>query len=188
MAFKFIPTDIQGLILVEPDIFPDARGHFVELFRADRYRDAGITRAFVQDNRSHSKRGVLRGLHYQAGHPQGKLVTVIQGEILDVAVDLRRGSPTFGKHFSCVLSFENRRQLYIPEGFAHGLCALSETADVMYKCTEFYYPNDDFGVRWNDPTLKIAWPLANPTLSPKDAALPLLSEIPEERLPRYCPA
>ena len=157
----------------------------METYNEKRYRDLGLSTSFVQDNYSHSCRGTLRGLHYQLKQAQGKLVSVIWGEIFDVAVDIRRGSPTFGRWVGMVLSDKNRHQLYIPEGFAHGFCVLSEKADVMYKCTDFYAPDDDYGVNWADHEIGITWSQEAPLLSDKDAALRRLADIPESELPVY---
>ena len=166
-------------------VFEDDRGFFLETYHAQKYKEIGLTQVFVQDNHSHSRRGTLRGLHYQLNHPQGKLVYVITGEIFDVAVDIRRGSPTFGQWTGTLLSERNKRQLFIPAGFAHGLCVLSETADVMYKCTDLYAPGDEYGILWSDPTIDIVWPMENPILSEKDAKNPTLKDVPEECLPLY---
>ena len=157
----------------------------METYHQEKYAKGGINKPFVQDNRSHSKKGVLRGLHYQLRFPQGKLVCVITGEIFDVAVDIRRGSPTFGKWEGVYLSSENNRQIFIPEGFAHGFCVLSETADVLYKCSDFYNPDDEFGILWSDPTIGIEWPVAEPIISPKDGQSPQLGEITDSLLPSY---
>lgn len=171
------PTDLPGVVLVELAAFRDARGQFAETYQRDRYRAAGITAEFVQDNASSSRRGVLRGLHYRVGRPEGKLVHVTRGEVFDVAVDIRRSSPTFGRWFGTVLSADNHCQLWIPPGFAHGFLALSD-ADLAYKITETYAPGDERAIRWDDPDLAIAWPLGGPgdpivpLLSPKDAAAP----------------
>jgi dTDP-4-dehydrorhamnose 3,5-epimerase len=177
--------DLPGVYMLEPRIFTDARGFFMELWHATRYQQARIPRAFVQDNYSHSTRGVLRGLHYQLNHPQGKLVSVFSGEVFDVAVDIRCGSPTFGQWVGVRLSGQNHRQLYIPPGFAHGFCVLSSTADFLYKCTDFYTPEDEYGLRWDDPHLAITWPLTTPLLSARDAAYPTLDTIPPEYLPVF---
>jgi len=185
MPVKFADTELPGVVIVEPEVFEDERGFFLETFHKGKYADGGIDRSFVQDNHSHSKKGVLRGLHYQVAHPQAKLIYVAAGEIFDVAVDIRRDSPTFGKWISTILSSENRRQIFIPEGFAHGFCVLSESADVTYKCSDFYYPDDDRGILWSDPTIGIKWPIAGPVLSAKDRAYPKLGEIPEGELPVY---
>lgn len=174
---------LAGVLIFEPAAYPDARGYFTETYHADKYREAGLDRTFVQDNFSFSKRHVLRGLHYQRQFPQGKLVYVAHGEIFDVAVDLRPDSSTFGQWEGYTLSAENHHQLYVPEGFAHGFVVLSETALVMYKCTDVYRPKDDRGVRWNDPTLAVDWPVAEPVLSAKDAALPLWAEVPASERP-----
>lgn len=176
---------ISGVVLIQPRVFPDDRGYFTETYHARKYSEAGLHRAFVQDNMSFSRQRVLRGLHYQRSCPQGKLVYAAQGEILDVAVDIRRGSPTFGQWEAHVLSEKNHHQLYVPEGCAHGFLVLSDTAAVMYKCTELYDPSDDRGLRWNDPDIAIDWPINNPVLSEKDAALPGLRELDEDMLPVY---
>ncbi len=176
---------LSEVIVIEPDVFEDQRGYFSEAFQKERYQEAGIKGQFVQDNLSFSQKGVLRGLHYQYPHQQAKLVFVVHGEIFDVAVDIRDGSPTFGKWTSVVLSSENHRQLYIPKGFAHGFCVLSDTAVVIYKCDEYYFPEDDGGIIWSDPELGIDWPLSSPILSAKDKGLPRLKEIPPSRLPSY---
>jgi dTDP-4-dehydrorhamnose 3,5-epimerase len=172
---KFSETDLPGVVLVEPDVFRDARGFFLETFHARKYRDGGIAYDFVQDNHSRSQRGTLRGLHAQRTKPQGKLVRALQGEIFDVAVDIRKGSPTFGKWTAATLSSENFRQLFVPPGFAHGFCVVSEFAEVEYKCTDFYDPADEIGVLWN--SAGIEWPLREPLLSKKDAALPPLDQL-----------
>jgi len=183
---KIIPTDeLPEVKIIEPDVFTDDRGYFFEIFQKERFLQYDIPPLFVQDNISFSRRGVLRGLHYQLAHSQGKLVTVVHGEIFDVAVDIRKGSPSFGKWTSIILSSESRLQLYIPEGFAHGFCVLSESAHVLYKCTDYYAPLDERGIVWNDGTLDIPWPLKDPVLSPKDAALPELKAIPGNDLPDF---
>src|SRR6266478_8710714 len=164
-------------LIVEPDVFRDARGFFVETFHAERYRQGGIPYDFVQDNHSRSLRGSLRGLHAQRTRPQGKLVRAVRGEIFDVAVDIRPGSATFGKWVGDRLSEESFRQMFIPPGFAHGFCVLSEVAEVAYKCSDFYDRSDEIGFRWNDPAVGIAWPIRDPLLSEKDAALPTLAEL-----------
>ena len=174
---KFTATQLPEVVLVEPAIHRDARGFFLETFHQGKFRAAGLDLAFVQDNHSKSQRGTLRGLHAQRLHPQGKLVRVLRGQIFDVAVDIRPGSPTFGQHASAVLSDENFHQLWVPPGFAHGFCVTSEVAEVEYKCTDLYSPGDEIGVRWNDPALGIAWPVGEPILSGKDAALPTLAEL-----------
>jgi len=178
-------TRLPGVLVVEPRVFRDARGYFYESFNAARYREAGIDLPFVQDNFSRSRRGALRGLHLQQPHPQGKLVSVLAGEVFDVAVDVRVGSPTFGQWVGERLDGESKRQLYVPPGFAHGFCVLSDDTVFHYKCTDLYHPEAELSVAWNDPDLGIEWPVQGPVLSGKDAAAPKLSEIPRERLPRY---
>ena len=173
---KFIATELEGVVLVEPQVFGDERGFFMETFHRPKFAAAGIDVEFVQDNHSRSRGGVLRGLHYQLTRPQGKLVRAIRGSILDVAVDVRRSSPTFGKVVAFELSEENKRQLYVPPGFAHGFCVTSDIAEVVYKCTDVYAPHDERTVLWNDPSLKIAWPLENPLVSEKDQRGVLLSQ------------
>ena len=166
----FQPTPLTGCLLVEPKVFSDDRGCFLETYSRPKFADAGIDLEFVQDNHSHSRRNVVRGLHYQLQRPQGKLVRVVRGEVFDVAVDLRRSSPTCGRWFGVILSEANQRQLYIPPGFAHGFCVTGESADLLYKCTDVYHPEDERTIRWNDPTLKIDWPLSDSAVvSPKDA-------------------
>lgn len=184
-ALQAIEGKLSGLRLIQPTAFPDARGFFTETYHVDKYREAGIQQTFLQDNFSFSKRHVLRGLHFQSRFPQGKLVFVIQGEIYDVAVDLRRGSPTFGQWEAYVLSEENHHQLYVPEGFAHGFVVLSETAAVVYKCTDVYRPANDCGLRWDDEELGINWPVQPELLSDKDAALPTLRELDIGTLPTF---
>jgi dTDP-4-dehydrorhamnose 3,5-epimerase len=175
-------TALSGVLLLEPRVFRDSRGFFAETWHRERYAQLGIGAHFVQDNVSFSRRGVLRGLHYQNPSAQGKLVSVLQGEVFDVAVDLRRGSPTFARWVGIELSAENLRQLWIPEGFAHGFVVTSETALFSYKCTEFYRPEHERSLRWNDPEIGIEWPVPEPVLSPKDAEAPLLREVPESSL------
>jgi len=182
MPLHFEPTELDEVLLCVPEVFCDARGFFVECYHAAKYVNGGVQTVFVQDNRSRSSKGVLRGLHYQIHKPQAKLVTCIQGEIYDVAVDIRKGSPTFGKWSAAMLTESNHHQLFIPGGFAHGFCVVSESAEIMYKCSEFYDPRDDRGIRWNDPDLRINWPTTTPVLSAKDAALPFLKEA---ELPLY---
>lgn len=177
---KFIETKLHGVVIVEPAVFEDPRGYFLETYHAGKYAAGGIRGPFVQDNFSHSVRGTLRGLHYQLAHAQGKLVMALEGRIFDVAVDIRKGSPTFGQWVGVELSGENKRQLYVPPGFAHGFCVLSETADVLYKCTDVYAPKDERGILWNDPTIAIAWPITTPRLSRKDGAYTRLSEMADE--------
>ena len=181
---KVSETALPGVLILEPEVFADTRGFFLETYHRQRYAACGLPADFVQDNLSFSTRGVLRGLHYQQPRAQGKLVCALQGEVWDVAVDLRAGSSQFGRWTAVTLSAENRRQLYIPPGFAHGFCVLSDAALFSYKCTEFYDQAGDAGVRWDDPELGIAWPVAGPVLSEKDRRLPLLREVPEGRLPR----
>ena len=177
MTLKFHPTELPGVLLIEPDVFRDGRGFFLETFHARKYREGGIAFDFVQDNHSRSERGTLRGLHAQLRRPQGKLVRAVRGEIFDVAVDLRPGSKTFGRWTGATLSAENFRQIWVPPLFAHGFCVLSEAAEVEYKCTDFYDKADEIGIAWNDLEIGIAWPLREPLLSAKDAALPRLSEV-----------
>ena len=178
-------TDLPGVLIFEPDRFKDERGFFMETYNQQRYGSLGLSCDFVQDNHSLSHREVLRGLHYQLKHPQGKFVYVVRGEIFDVAVDIRQGSPTFCKWAGVRLSVENKKQLYIPEGFAHGFFVLSERADVLYKCTEVYRPDDEYGIIWSDRQIGIDWPEGNPILSDKDAELPSMAEIGPENLPVY---
>jgi dTDP-4-dehydrorhamnose 3,5-epimerase len=182
---NILTTDLPGVKIVEPKVFGDARGFFVETWQQRRYAEAGLGGTMVQDNMSRSVGNVLRGLHYQYPQPQGKLVYVIEGEILDVAVDVRRGSPTFGQWVSVTLSAENKRQVFLPEGFAHGFYVVSPSALVAYKCTTPYEPKFDRGVRWDDPQLSIEWPTSTPILSAKDQALPLLRDISPDLLPRF---
>jgi dTDP-4-dehydrorhamnose 3,5-epimerase len=173
------PTKIKDLLLLEPTVHRDPRGFFLESWHQDRLAAYGVPGQFVQDNQSHSIRGTLRGLHYQVGTPQGKLVRVVAGEVFDVAVDLRRSSPTFGQWDTALLSSQNHLQLWIPPGFAHGFYVVSETADLLYKCTEYYLPTGDRAIRWNDPDIAIEWPLLGgcpPILSAKDAAAPRLRD------------
>jgi len=185
MTLKCTEKSLPGVFLIEPMVFEDDRGFFLETYHEKKYPEAGIDKPFVQDNHSHSCRGTLRGLHYQLKHPQGKLVYVIRGEIFDVAVDIRRGSPTFGQWTGTILSEKNKHQLFIPEGFAHGLCVISETADVVYKCTDLYTTGDEYGILWSDPVIGIDWPVENPVLSEKDAESPRLMDVPEELFPLY---
>ena len=173
---KIFETPIPDLLVIEPRVFGDERGFFLETFNAARFAERGLPTEFVQDNHSRSARGVLRGLHYQRRSPQGKLVSVVRGEIWDVAVDIREGSPTFGQWYGMTLTEKKRQLLWIPPGFAHGFCVLSDGADVLYKCTTLYDAADDRGIRWNDPALGIEWPIADPILSAKDRALPSLAE------------
>lgn len=174
---KVMETRLPDVLIVEPRIHGDERGFFVETFQAERYARAGISSPFVQDNHSRSRRGVLRGLHAQRQHPQGKLVRTARGEVFDVVVDIDPGSATFGQWVGVTLSDSNQRQLWIPPGYAHGFLVLSELADFEYKCTDYYYPKDEIGVIWNDHDIGITWPLGNPIVSDKDLALPQLSEL-----------
>ncbi len=179
-------TKLPEVKIVIPVVYHDDRGFFLETYHAPKYLELGIPSTFVQDNHSHSRKGVLRGLHYQLNHPQAKLIYVTYGEIYDVAVDIRIGSPTFGQWVGHHLSGENHHQLYIPEGFAHGFYVLSDRADVIYKCSDVYVPGDEYGIAWNDPQLNIDWPLSGtPIVSPKDSQLPFLADVPEKQLPHY---
>lgn len=181
---RVVETELPGVRVVEPTVFGDSRGFFFESYNAERYRAAGIAATFVQDNHSRSVGPVLRGLHAQRTKPQGKLVRVLEGEIWDVAVDVRRGAPTFGKWLSVVLSAANFRQIYVPPGFLHGFCVLQSPAQIEYKVTDSWDPSDEIGVIWNDPELAVAWPVTAPLLSEKDRRLPRLSEI-RDLLPRW---
>lgn len=181
---KVTPLEIPGVLLIEPDLFHDSRGLFCETFHTRRYTEAGVSEAFVQDNFSRSTHGTLRGLHYQEPHAQGKLVMVVEGEVYDVVVDIRKGSPTFGRWHGIDLSSTNFRQLYVPPGCAHGFCVTSAQASVLYKCTDFYSPKDERGIIWNDPVLAISWPVSRPLLSPKDQAYRTLEAVHAE-LPLY---
>ena len=182
---KVTAAKIPGLLIIDPVVHGDARGFFVETYSRDRYAEAGVSGDFVQDNLSSSRRGILRGLHLQHPRGQGKLCSVIEGEVFDVAVDVRIGSPTFGKWDGVTLSSDNKRQLYIPPGFAHGLCIVSERALFSYKCTDFYSVENEIGVAWNDEDIGIEWPIDAPLLSDKDRANPKLRDISPDRLPRY---
>ncbi|MQT42249.1 dTDP-4-dehydrorhamnose 3,5-epimerase [Pseudomonas sp. FSL R10-0765] len=172
-----IETALAGVLIIEPKVFGDQRGFFLEGFQTERYRDAGITLPFVQDNHSRSQYGVLRGLHFQRTRPQGKLVSVSRGSVYDVAVDINPESPTCGQFVGIELNDENHRQLWIPPGYAHGFCVLSETADFHYKCTDLYYPEDEGGLIWNDPEVNIPWPVDAPKLSAKDQCNPTLLQL-----------
>ncbi len=187
MTFKITQTKLPGVILIDTKTFCDNRGFFLETFHLQKYDEIGLQKPFVQDNHSRSAGGVIRGLHYQLKHPQAKLVYVVQGEIFDVAVDIRRGSDTFGRWTAAVLSDKNHQQMYIPEGFAHGFCVLSDSADVTYKCTDIYTPGDDFGIHFADPQININWPTPNPILSEKDQQNPTLKSINPDLLPTYQP-
>ena len=182
---KVIETELPGALIVEPDVFGDARGFFLETWNSTRYGELGIENHFVQDNLSFSAHSVLRGLHFQNPQAQGKLVSVLQGEVFDVAVDIRVGSPTFGHWTGVTLSAENKRQFWVPPGFAHGFLVTGENALFSYKCTDYYAPDYDRSILWNDPKIGIVWPLEAPSLSDKDSAAPPLEGMPEERLPRY---
>jgi dTDP-4-dehydrorhamnose 3,5-epimerase len=179
---KVIPTSIPEVLIVEPRVFPDERGYFLETWNRQRYADAGIDVEFVQDNLSFSRRGVLRGLHYQNPGAQGKLVSVAQGEVFDVAVDLRTDSPTFGRWVGATLSHENQRRLWVPAGFAHGFVVTSDTAVFAYKCTDYYAPQHERSLLWNDPEIGIRWPVESPIVSAKDAEAPTLRGTPPEAL------
>lgn len=157
--FNFTGTDIKGVYIIEPKVYGDDRGYFMETYNSNAFREAGLDMVFVQDNQSKSRKGVLRGLHFQIRHPQGKLVRVLSGTVFDVCVDIRKGSPTFGKWHGVILTGENKKQFYVPAGCAHGFLVLSEEAEFAYKCTDFYHPEDEGGIIWNDPTIGIEWPL-----------------------------
>jgi dTDP-4-dehydrorhamnose 3,5-epimerase len=174
---KVIETQLAGVLIIEPKVFGDHRGFFLETFQVERYRDAGIGLPFVQDNHSRSQRGVLRGLHFQRTRPQGKLVSVSRGAVYDVAVDINPDSPTCGQYVGVELNDENHRQLWVPPGYAHGFCVLSEVADFQYKCTDYYQPEDEGGLLWNDPDVGIPWPVAEPQLSAKDQLNPRLRDL-----------
>jgi dTDP-4-dehydrorhamnose 3,5-epimerase len=180
---NIITTSIEGILIIEPQTFEDQRGFFMETYNQSRYVEAGVNKVFVQDNLSYSLKGTVRGLHFQIKNPQAKLVHVITGEIFDVAVDIRPGSATFGQWTGIHLSDKNRRQLYIPEGFAHGFCVLSDAARFSYKCSDFYAPEDEGGIIWSDPDIGISWPLENPIISEKDKQYPKLSDLKHEQLP-----
>ncbi len=183
---QVVKTDIPEILLIKPKVFGDARGFFLETYNKERYMAAGFPDVdFVQDNHSRSSKGVLRGLHFQLDNPQGKLVQVTTGSVFDVAVDVRVGSPTFGQWYGCVLSEENHHQLWVPPKFAHGFCVLSEMADFVYKCTDYYQPSDEGGVLWNDAALAIDWPLEHPQLSEKDTMYTCLKDIDHSKLPKY---
>ncbi len=184
---KVIETRLPGVVVIEPKVFGDSRGFFYESYNADAYREAGIDRVFVQSNVSRSSHGVLRGLHYQWPRPQGKLVSVLEGEVYDVAVDIRRGSPNFGQWVAAVLSADNHRHFWIPEGFAHGFCVLSESAIFSYQCSDIYQPQNEMSLQWNDGDLAIDWPISQPSLADKDRKARPLAEIDPERLPIYAP-
>jgi len=185
VELRIEPLVLEGVRLIRPVCHGDARGYFLETHHGRKYAERGLDAVFVQDNHSRSARGILRGLHYQLRRPQGKLVMAVRGAIWDVAVDIRRGSPTFGRWVGRELSDANHEQLYIPPGFAHGFCVLSETADVWYKCTEYYDPADDRGVIWSDPDLAIDWPKMDYRISAKDGRQPRLAELTADQLPAY---
>ena len=183
---KVIPSNIPDVLIIEPDVFGDERGFFMETWHADKYLAQGIDASFVQDNHSRSRRGVLRGLHYQLKRPQGKLARVTSGAVYDVAVDIRRGSPTFGQWVGVELSADNQKQIYVPPGFAHGFSVLSESADFLYKCTDFYAPEDEHGIIWNDPDIGIDWPDEDFFVSEKDSKNRPFKEIMDlDILPEY---
>jgi dTDP-4-dehydrorhamnose 3,5-epimerase len=181
---RFLTTALPGVLVIEPDVFRDPRGFFFETYHTRKYREGGVGATFVQDNHSRSTRGTLRGMHAQRVHPQGKLVRVVLGEVFDVVVDIRRGAPTFMQWFSVTLSADNFRQCYVPPGFAHGFLVTSEVAEFEYKCTDFYDPQDELRILWNDPAIGIAWPVQDPVLSDKDRAARPLAEL-MDHLPQY---
>lgn len=181
---KLVPTPLPGVLVVEPEVFRDERGFFLEVWNAGKFAAQGLDVAFVQDNHSLSRRGTLRGLHVQSPNSQGKLVRCTEGTIFDVAVDIRQGSPTFAQWFGVELSAETFRQLWVPPDFAHGFCVLSDRAQVEYKCTTLYDPAADLSISWNDPSIAVEWPIAEPVLSPKDRGARRLAEL-ADRLPRY---
>ncbi|AQS10760.1 dTDP-4-dehydrorhamnose 3,5-epimerase [Clostridium saccharobutylicum] len=186
--FKFNKTQINGLYIIEPKVFNDTRGYFMEAYNKEHFKKAGLNMNFVQDNESRSSKGVLRGLHFQKKHSQGKLVRVIKGKVFDVAVDLRVASESYGKYESVILSEENKKQIYIPEGFAHGFLVLSDEAIFNYKCTDFYYPKYESGVKWNDADINVEWPLdqiKNIILSEKDKKHPNLKELDLSEFPQF---
>jgi dTDP-4-dehydrorhamnose 3,5-epimerase len=180
-----IKTSLPDVWELQPKMFRDARGFFLETYNLNRFAEIGIRETFVQDNHSRSAKGTLRGLHYQLRHAQAKLCRVVEGEAFDVAVDIRLGSPTFGKWASVLLSAEKQNQIFIPAGFAHGFAALTDSVQFLYKCSEFYVPGDEHGIRWNDPALAIAFPISDPLISEKDAKYGTLAEMPQEFLPHY---
>ncbi len=183
--FERIETAIPGVIIIQPRVWRDDRGFFLETYRTDQFAQLGVPDAFVQVNHSCSRRGTLRGLHYQLRHSQAKLCRVVRGEVLDVAVDIRRGSPTFAQWASAVLSAENKRQIYIPRGFAHGFIVISDEAEFLYKCSDFYDPASEHGIHWRDPQLAIGWGITDPLVSEKDGRYPFLAAVPAELLPVY---
>jgi dTDP-4-dehydrorhamnose 3,5-epimerase len=181
---RFVPAVIPGVVVIEPDVHRDPRGFFLETYHAEKYQAGGVPGVFVQDNQSRSTGGTIRGLHLQLRHPQGKLIRVIEGEIFDVAVDVRRGSPDFGKWVGVTLSAENFKQCYIPPGFAHGFAVVSDVAQVEYKCTDLYDPGGELGIAWDDPEIRVAWPIDKPVLSDRDKRHPSLSAV-IGRLPSF---
>lgn len=187
-TFERLETSLAGVCLIQPKVFGDARGFFFESYHEAKFLSLGITDRFVQDNHSHSSKNVLRGLHYQLRRPQAKLCRVVEGEVLDVAVDVRLGSPSFGKWVSAVLSSKSFNQIYIPAGFAHGFLTLSESVHFLYKCSGFYDPADEYGVLWSDPRLGIEWGSSQPLVSPKDSKFLPLDQVPQDRLPKYLAA
>lgn len=176
-----IETKLPGVLIIEPKVYGDHRGFFLETFQVERYREIGITLPFVQDNHSRSRKGVLRGLHFQRTRPQGKLVSVSRGAVYDVAVDINPDSPTCGQYVGVELSDDNHRQLWVPPGYAHGFCVISDVADFQYKCTDLYFPDDEGGLAWDDPDVAIPWPLTDPQLSPKDQENPTLKQLLADR-------
>ncbi len=182
---KVIQTKLPGILVFEPDVFGDSRGWFEETFSSKRYEEAGLHLPFVQDNVSFSQKNVLRGLHYQYPQPQGKLVQVFSGAVFDAAVDIRAGSPTFGQWFGETLTIENHKQMYIPPGFAHGFCVISDTVLFCYKCTDYYNQQTEAGIIYNDPDIGIKWPIDSPQISKRDAGLLRLKDIPQNKLPQY---
>ncbi|HEV3139045.1 MAG TPA: dTDP-4-dehydrorhamnose 3,5-epimerase [Vicinamibacterales bacterium] len=181
---QIVPTKLPGVVIIEPDMHRDERGFLAETFQADRYRRHGIDGPFVQENHARSTGRTLRGLHLQRARPQGKLIRVVAGVVFDVAVDVRRGSPTFGRWVGLTLSAENFRQCYVPAGFAHGFCVVGDVAEVIYKCTDMYDPSSEIGIAWNDPSLAIDWPIREPILSARDRANPILADV-MDLLPEY---
>jgi dTDP-4-dehydrorhamnose 3,5-epimerase len=177
---RVVSTDLPGVVVIEPEVHADGRGFFLETYHAERYQQHGIEGPFVQDNHSRSAAGTLRGLHVQPRRPQGKLIRVIEGEVYDVAVDVRRGSPTFGRWVAVTLTADNFKQCYVPPGFAHGFCVVSPIAQVEYKCTDLYDPASEIGVAWNDPALAIPWPVREPILSRRDGRHPTLAQLADQ--------
>jgi dTDP-4-dehydrorhamnose 3,5-epimerase len=184
---KVISTDLTGVVIIEPKVFGDSRGFFMEMFNEARYQEMGILPKFVQDNLSSSAKNVVRGLHYQLKNPQAKLVSVIKGGVMDVVVDIRLGSPQFGRSIIIELSEENKRQVYIPPGFAHGFCTITDEVIFHYKCSDYYHPEDEYGILWNDVDLNIPWPLVQAVVSEKDLRHPAFKDIPIANLPEYDP-